>query len=198
MPLCGSCPARCVVETGKSRHLFQSVFRPAPPVSRQTRPALPCTERVGTIPTPTPHSDESAAFKAPADKAGTGYHSGSHTPCAVICVLFEQQSRWRSNFLLQLYQVCPRLPPRHSFELAPWRCSFRGVEYRSSSPNLPGKVLPIRLRLYCPLTGKGFMPLSQLSFSCSAFSDDTRLMSFSRPVRIAAARLPAPARVKRT
>ena len=92
-------PAHHVVVTGSPVTPFVCALRPAPPVARTRRSNC----LAGTTPKPRRsrrwrlgpgwawsylgHSHQSAAFETPADLAGTGYHSGSHTPCAVILVL---------------------------------------------------------------------------------------------------------------
>ena len=47
--------------------------------------------------------------------AGTGYHSGSHIRCAVSHCLRPQSHVGGNSFVPRCYQVCPRLPPWHSF-----------------------------------------------------------------------------------
>lgn len=46
-------------------------------------------------------------------------------------------------------------------------------------PTYPGQVVPDSAPSLLRLTGKGLMPLSSLSFSCSVFSTDTRKLSAS-------------------
>ncbi len=63
------------------------------------------------------HSHQSMAFESPADKAGTGHHSGSHTPCTVSLTLHHSSHVGRT-YSSGACQVCSRLPPRHSFHPA--------------------------------------------------------------------------------
>ena len=77
------------------RHPFRVCIAPGTTRSAHTPSGLPCPGCVRPSPrllgaaarSYLGHSHQSAAFEAPADNAGTGYHSGSRTPCAVIRVL---------------------------------------------------------------------------------------------------------------
>ena len=60
------------------------------------------------------------------------------------------------------------------------------------------KLFPVRHASLLPLTGKGLMPLSSLSFSRSAFLGRTPEVVRLRLVGVITARLPTPACVKRT
>ena len=102
-------PAHHAIVTGHSVTPFVCALRPAPPVARTRRfnclaeatPSLRFSGQrrlgPGSAWSYLEHSHQSAAFEAPANNAGTGYHSGSHTPCAVIPVLhYSSHVGWTS------------------------------------------------------------------------------------------------------
>ena len=123
------------------------------------------------------HSHQSAAFEAPADAAGTGYHSGSHTPCAVILVLHHSSHvGWTRTSMLTRYVRSSRSAivsgPAPAEPISGERIQKRpltrsGRDFTDSAPSL------------LSFTGKGLTPLSSLSFSRSAISADTRRRSAS-------------------
>lgn len=141
------------------------------------------------------HSRQNAAFKAPADSTGTGYHSGGHIPCTVSLTLHGSSHVGRT---------IASNSDRHvrGFRLVmvsdPLGDRFQGLEYRSCSLTHPVRRFPDSAPSLLRFTGKGSMPLSSLSFSRSAFSADPRRLSLPRLVGLATARLPTPARVTRT
>ena len=121
------------------------------------------------------HSHQSAAFEAPADAAGTGYHSGSHTSCAVILVLHHSSHvGWtRSSMLTRYVRRSPLAivsSPTTAGPISGERIQKRpltrsGRDFTHSAPSL------------LSFTGKGLTPLSSLSFSRSAFLAEPRRRS---------------------
>jgi len=139
------------------------------------------------------HSHQSAAFESPADWAGTGNHPGSRTPCAVSHELYCSSHFGRATFGPQLWSVCPRLPPRHSFERWSDAVSHFGGQNTEASP-LPFQPNLSRSGSVSAATyWQGLTPRLPLSFSRSAFiggyPDDVASGSFASSAR----RLPAPA-----
>jgi hypothetical protein len=199
-------PAHHAFITGISVTPFVYAISPGTTRNAHTPPGLPCP---GCAP-PSPrllgttarsylgHSHQSAAFETPADDAGTGYHSGSHTSCAVIPVLhYSSHVGWTSVRPDLPGMSDPRLPPRHSCRCATTH-RFRGPEYRSCTPIRPGQAFADSAPSLLWFTGKGLMPLSSLSFSRSAFVGRTPEVVSLRLVSVATTRLPTPACVKRT
>jgi hypothetical protein len=181
-------PAHHAFVTGHSVTPFVCALRPAPPVARTRRfnclaeatPSLrfSCQRRLGPgcAWSYLEHSHQSAAFKAPANNAGTGYHSGSHTSCAVILVLHHSSHvGWTRPSMLTRYVRSSRsaivsgaLEAPISGERIQKRPLTRsGRDFTHSAPSL------------LSFTGKGLMPLSSLSFSRSAFLAEPRRLSAS-------------------
>jgi len=122
------------------------------------------------------HSRQSAAFEAPADAAGTGYHSGSHTPCAVILVLHHSSHvGWTIASMLTRYVQGSRLAIVSSALQAP----ISGERIQKRPLTLSGRVFADSAPSLLSFTGKGLMPLSSLSFSRSAFLAEPRRQSAS-------------------
>ena len=101
-----ACPFKTAFETGKHRPrhgrysssfdqigccpspLLSVHLHPAPPVSAHTRLRLPCPIRAELKFDPTQGTlIKVLRFNHQAATPGTGYHSGSNTPCPVILVL---------------------------------------------------------------------------------------------------------------
>jgi len=144
------------------------------------------------------HSHQSAAFEAPADsQAGTGYHSGRHTPCAVSLTLRRRRHVGRTPGRPDRSGMCEApAPPQFPAPRGGALISRARIQKRPSThpePAFPGSA-PSRLRL----TGKGLLPLSSLSFSRSAFCSGYPEGVSLRRVGVATARLPTPACVTRT
>jgi len=120
------------------------------------------------------HSHQGAAFEAPADFAGTGYHSGSHTPCAVILVLHHSSHvGWTIASMLTRYVQGSRLAIVSSALQAP----ISGERIQKRPLTLSGRVFADSAPSLLSFTGKGLTPLSSLSFSRSAFLAEPRRRS---------------------
>jgi len=110
--------------------------------------------------------------------AGTGNHSGSHTPCTVIPVLHENSHvGWTLASELTRYVRSSRSGIVSS---APWRADFQG-RIQKRPVTHPGRVSADSAPSLFSLTAKGLMPLSSLSFSRSAFWAEPRRLSVSGP-----------------
>lgn len=168
---------------------------PAPPVARTRRLNCLAQDASSLRWSYWRHSHQSAAFESPADKAGTGHHSGSHTPCTVSLTLRCNSHVGRTFSSEPDRHVRSSRPGIVSSALAALISRARIQKLPSTHP---GQVFPDSAPSLLRLTGKGLTPLSSLSFSCSAFSADTRMGVTIRLVGVATARLPTPACVSRT
>ena len=113
------------------------------------------------------HSHQSKVFQAPADLAGTGYHSGNLRPCAVSLTL-RYSSHVGQDFASSpsRYVQNSRLAIVSSPDFSEL---ISGGRIQKHPLIRPGLVFPYSAPSLLLLTGKGLTPLSSLSFSCSAF-----------------------------
>ena len=127
--------------------------------------------------------------------AGTGYHSGSHSPCAVSLTLHHSSHVGRNLLSRPARHVrSSRLGTVSDALIAP----ISGSRIQKRFPTHPGPACPDPAPSLLRLTGKGLTPLSSLSFSRSAFLGRTPEVVCLRRVGVATARLPTPAHVNRT
>lgn len=109
-----------VIETDSPSPLSSALLCPAPPVNTRTPIRLPC--RIDAIrvvknsDSYLRHSHRSTVFDSPANKAGTGNHSGNYALCAVIHVHHYNRHVGRTPRASRLFRYDIRLPPEHRLQ----------------------------------------------------------------------------------
>ena len=129
--------------------------------------------------------------------AGTGHHSGRHTPCAVSLILYCSSHVGRTTSRPGRPGIAEAPAPTR-FAVPRWD-RFQGTEYRSfplpSEDTFPGSAP----RLCCRLLARASSPLSWLSSSRSRdLPQIPGRKILYRPLGVTTGGLPTPARVKRT
>jgi len=170
-------PAHDFIETGSSRRLFRVCWCARHHPLARTRP-LDCLAQVASSLRWSywRHSHQSAAFEAPANDAGTGYHSGRPTPCAVSLTLRDRSHVGRT---LASEPARPARGSRPGSVSSALGALISGGRIQKLLLTRPGQAFPDSAPSLLPLTGKGLTPLSSLSCSRSAFSAEPRRWSAS-------------------
>lgn len=133
---------------------------PAPPVGTHTPSQLPCWNDTPP-PATTSHGARVQAMPGPTGStlvrlrlfnhrrtfAGTGHHSGRHTPCAVSLILRCSSHVGRTTSRPGRPGIAEAPAPTR-FAVPRWD-RFQGTEYRSAPLPLLVRPFPVRLRLCC-------------------------------------------------
>ena len=163
------------------------LLRPAPPVARTRR--LYCLAQVAVSLrwSYLGHSRQSAAFQSPADSPAPDATPAA-TLLARLFLSFTTAVTSVGRLCVRVDQVCPRLPPRHSFQ------PHSGTDFREQNteafPYPSGSHVTHPAPSLLSLTGKGLMPLSSLS--CSQFAFSQRNSGGCRPPAGRCCHRPAP------
>jgi len=186
-------PAHDFIETGSPVTSFVCASAclsadrcPAPPVARTRRfdclaeatpPCWLCAAGTGVQALPGPNRGTLIRVRLFKHRltTGTGYHSGRHTPCTVSTTLRNNSHVGRTH----LSEPARHVRGSRLVMVSSPGGLISGGRIQKHPPTRPGQVFPDSAPSLLPLTGKGLMPLSSLSFSRSAFCAEPRKVSAS-------------------